>query len=177
MAIKPQQEEFQLEAEQIGLMTLATAAKSFDVTRQAFHRWGVKPVRAQGTTKLYDLASVLSNRLQHAEADRTPDDAERDRLQSRADLLIEQIEGQRIRNRQARTQYARHEHAEAALRASVDAAGEIIGTIPAAILESIPKASPARKVIVASVDEAVAALQAAGLETPDLDTGTTPGYT
>ena len=170
--------DFELQADPVGLMDLATAAKSFGVTRQAFHRWNVRPVRVQGTRRLYDFAAVLENRLQHADdADRSPDDTERDRLQARFDLLTEQLEAQRIRNQKARTQYATHEHAEAALRASVDAAGAIIQTIPTGILESIPKASPARQVIVAAADEAVAALHAAAMETPDLETGTATGYT
>ena len=175
--MRHEQEDFRLEAPRAGLMTLAVAAQSFNITRQCFHRWDVRPVRVQGTRRLYDLASVIQNRLEHAaEADQTPEDLDQGRLQARIDLLIEQIEGQRIQNDRARTQYARRDHAEAALSASMDAAASIIEKIAPAIFEAIPKAEPARQVVEASVDDAASALRGAVLKLSDSDTGTAESY-
>lgn len=175
--MRHEEDDFQLEAPPIGLMDLGTASRSFDVSRQAFHAWSVRPVRVQGTRRLYDLASILENRLQHAgEADRCPDDADRDRLQARVDLLTEQNEAQRIRNEQLRRQYARYDHAEVALRTCMDRAAEIIQTIPAAIFDAAPAAEPARQIVEASVDDAARALRSAILKSTDADTGTTEVY-
>ena len=171
-------ESFNLTAPPSHLMDLDTAARSFGVTRQAFHRWNVRPVRIEGTRRLFDFASVIENRLQAAgDADRTPDDAERDRLQARVDLLTEQLEAQRIRNRKARTQYARHEHAAAALQATVAAAAKVIETIPPAILKANAKTHQAGPVIAAGVDEAVAALRGAVIESGEPEAGSTEVYT
>lgn len=171
-------ETFTLTAPPSHLMDLETTACSFHVSRQSFHRWNVQPVRVEGTKRFYDFASVIENRLKAAaDGDRTPDDAELDRLQARSDLLVEQLEAQRIKNRRARTQYAKHEDVAAALQATVEAAAQVLETIPSKILDANAKTHQASPVIAAGVEEAVAALRAAVIESGESGTGSTEVYT
>lgn len=171
MTINHEQEQFQLEPAPVGLMTLATAAKSFGVTRQAFHRWNVQPVRVDGTRRLFDMASVLRNRLDHAEqADRTVEDAELDRYQARIDLLTEQIEHQRLRNQAQRQRYAHHDVGEWAVRCSLDTAARIIEDIPSRVLSVTDKIAGAEPLLREETRKAAGMLRAAEIK-PHQDAG------
>jgi len=155
---------FQLSAPSSHLMDLETAARSFGVTRQAFHRWNVTPVRAEGTRRLFDLAGVLDNRLQAAREADTPADSEVDRLQARIDLLKEQIERERIRNEDTAAEYVPAGAAESALRALMAGITEIVSAIPDDLDAQFPKVRPARELIDREARRCIDALCAAELE-------------
>lgn len=165
MTIDDSQEQFQLEPTPVGLMTLATAAKSFGVSRQAFHRWCVKPVRVQGTRRYYDLAAVIENRLEHAEsADRTPEHAEIERYQARLDLLTEQLENQRLKNQAQRQRYAPGIVGEWVVANAMQTAARIIQRIPAAVLEVSDKIVSAESLLIEEAKKAGDVLRSAEIE-------------
>lgn len=169
--------QFELTAPPAGLLTLDQAARSFGVTRQAFHRWNVQPVRVQGTRRLYDLAAVLQNRIEHAaEADRTPEDAEIDRYQARIDLLTEQLEHQRLKNQAQRQRYAHNAVGEWVLSHLMDQAARILEGIPAAVLEASPKATDAETLLTDEAGKAGEILRRAEIE-HEPDTGNGERYT
>jgi len=162
---KEKPESFQLSAPPSHLMDLETAARSFGVTRQAFHRWNVAPVRAEGTRRLFDFAAVLDNRLHAAQDADTPADSEIDRLQARIDLLREQIEHQRIRNESQAAEYVPAGAAESALQAIMAGMSEVVGMIPDDLASEFPKVQPARELIDREIRRCIEALHAAKLET------------
>ena len=162
---KEKPESFQLSAPPSHLMDLETAARSFGVTRQAFHRWNITPVRAEGTRRLFDFAGVLDNRLQAAQDADTPADSEIDRLQARIDLLREQIEHQRIRNEAQAAEYVPAAAAESALRAVMAGIGEIVSKIPDDLAGEFPKVQPAKELIERETRRCIKTLHAAELET------------
>jgi len=162
---KEKPESFQLSAPPSHLMDLETAARSFGVTRQAFHRWNVAPVRAEGTRRLFNFAAVIDNRLQAAQEANTPADAEIDRLEARIALLREQIEHQRIRNQDTASEFVPAGAAESAMRAILSGIAEIVSRIPDDLDTEFPKVRAARELIDRQTQRSIEALRAAELET------------
>ena len=158
---------FELTAPACHLMDLETAARSFGVTRQAFHRWNVTPVRIEGTRRLFDFASVIENRLQAAQDAATPADAEIDRLQARIDLLREQIEAQRLRNAEAEAEYIPAGGAAAALGALMTGVAGVLRHIPGDLLTEFPNLEPAGDNIGREIGRAIERIRAAAIETGD----------
>lgn len=169
--------QFELTPPPAGLLTLDQAARTVGVSRQAFHRWQVRPVRTQGTEKLFDLACILENRLAAAtESDRSPEDAEIDRLRARCDLLTEQLEHQRLKNQAQRQRYAPGPVGEWVLRHSMDQAARCLEGIPAAVLEVTDKTDGAESLLIEETRKAGAVLRAAAIE-PASDSGSPEVYT
>ena len=158
-------ESFTLTAPSCYLMDTDTCARSFHVSRQAFHKWSIQPVRIEGTRRLFDFAAVLRNRLEAAQEADTPADSEIDKLQARIDLAREQIERERIRNADAAAEYVPAGAAESALRALMAGVSEILTTIPNELNKEFPKIRPARELIERETRRCIQALYAAELET------------
>lgn len=157
-------EDFRLEAPAPHLMTLSEMARSFGVSRQSFHAWGIQPVRKAGSRSLYNFASVLQNRLAAAQETETPDESEIDKLQARIDLLREQIERQKIFNEDAAAEYVPTGEAESALRALMTGVADVLSKIPADLCNEFPKVRPARALIEQETRRCTRALHEARLE-------------
>jgi len=147
-----------------GLLSLELAAKSCGVSRQAFHAWSVEPARVDGSRKLFDLASIIRNRLEAERAARTPADQESERLAARLALLRERIERERIATAEALARYCDRPEAETALAAVLDAAASILEGLPARLAHDFPEIEPARALVDREIVKAAAALRSATLD-------------
>lgn len=83
------------------LLNKKTMAKSCRVSVTAFDKWAVEPVQRSGRESLYDVASVLHNRLDHElnkllEQSDDGDDAEL--LKARIRLTNAQADAQELKN-------------------------------------------------------------------------------
>ena len=162
-----QSSEFALTAPPSHLFDLETMAESMGLTRQGFHAWHVQPVRIEGRRRLFDFASVLENRLQAAQDDDTPADAEIERLQARCDLLREQIEAQRLRNAEDEREYIPAGGAAAALAALMAGLADVIRKLPGDVRDELPKIEPAEDLIRGQIERAADALRSACIEPPE----------
>ena len=157
-------EDFRLESPAAHLMTLSEMARSFNVSRQGFHAWGIQPVRKAGSRSLYNFANVLQNRLAAAQEADTPADSEVDRLQARIDLLREQIERQKIFNEDAAAEYVPTGAAEDALGALMTGVADVLNRIPDDLCNEFPKVRPARALLDQETRRCIRALHEAKLE-------------
>ncbi|HEJ7174551.1 TPA: terminase small subunit [Serratia marcescens] len=85
------------------LLNKSDMASSLGISVQAFDKWGVTPAERKGREVLYDVKSVLDNRLAHQHRKQQPDDEEeadleKRLLQARTALTEEQAVGQKLKN-------------------------------------------------------------------------------
>lgn len=141
------------------VLTLQEAAESCGVSRQAFHGWGVKPERVQGTVKLFTMAAILDNRLRAARQAQSPAETDRDRLEARRSLLLANVERERVLLAQAHERYAPVEFAQRAVSDALALAVEVLERLPTALLESHPKIAGAQALIQRDVQRAIEPLR------------------
>ncbi|WP_054178608.1 terminase small subunit [Trabulsiella odontotermitis] len=84
------------------LLNKSDMASSLGISVQAFDKWGVLPAQRKGREVLYDVKSVLENRLTHQQRKQQPDDENTDHdkqlLLARIALTEEQAIGQKLKN-------------------------------------------------------------------------------
>ena len=85
------------------LLNKSDMAASLGISVQAFDKWGVVPTKKEGREVLFDVKSVLENRLAHIQRKQQPEggeqaDNEKRLLLARIELTEEQAAGQRLKN-------------------------------------------------------------------------------
>lgn len=89
------------------LLNKSDMASSLGISVQAFDKWGVKPVERRGREVMYDMRSVLDNRLNHQSQKHQPDDPDEESFSKKKEfeswrLVRAQADGVELANEKKR---------------------------------------------------------------------------
>ncbi|KNC91287.1 terminase small subunit [Trabulsiella odontotermitis] len=124
------------------LLNKSDMASSLGISVQAFDKWGVLPVQRKGREVLYDVKSVLENRLAHQERKQQPDDENTDHdkqlLMARIALTEEQAIGQKLKNDRDSRRVVDTEFCSFALSRIAGEIASVLDALPLSIQRRFP---------------------------------------
>ncbi|MEN3257298.1 terminase small subunit [Sodalis endosymbiont of Spalangia cameroni] len=125
------------------LLNKSDMAASLGISVQAFDKWGVIPTERRGREVLYDVKSVLENRLAHQQRKQQPEDDEEADLEkrlllARTALTEEQAVGQKLKNERDLRRVVDTEFCTFSLIRLAGEIGAVLDALPLSIQRRFP---------------------------------------